>query len=169
MISDKMNDALNEQLNKELFSSYLYLSMAAYLDDANFTGMAKWMRMQAEEEHVHAMKFFDFIIRVGKRVNLKEIPKPQLTWESAKACFVDSYAHEQLITKSISELTDLAISEKDHATNTFLHWFVDEQVEEESNVAEIVQNFEMLEDSKGGMFMLDKELGKRSVPPTATV
>ena len=162
MISEKMKVALNEQLNAVLYSSYIYLSMSAYFDDINLKGMAAWMKMQSTEEYAHAMKFFDFIIRVGKRVNLKQIDNPQDSWDSPIAAFEAAYAHEKSITKRINDLTDLAISEKDHATNTFLHWFVDEQVEEESTVADIVENFKLIGDSKGGLFMLDKELGKRT-------
>lgn len=161
MISEKMKVALNEQLNAELFSSYLYLSMSAYFDDINLKGMAAWMKMQSAEEYGHAMKFFDFIIRVGQRVTLKQIENPQLNWDAPQAAFEAALQHEKSITKKINDLTDLAISEKDHATNTFLHWFVDEQVEEESTVADIVENFKLIGDSKGGLFMLDKELGKR--------
>lgn len=162
MISDKMNVALNEQLNAELFSSYLYLSMSAYFDDINLKGMAAWMKMQSTEEYEHAMKFFDFIIRVGKRVSLKQIDNPKESWDSPQAAFEAALEHEKSITKKISDLTDLAISEKDHASNTFLHWFVDEQVEEESTVDDIVENFKLIGESKGGLFMLDKELGKRT-------
>ena len=120
------------------------------------------MKLQSSEEYGHAMKFFDFIIRVGKRVNLKQIDNPQDSWDSPQAAFEAALKHEKSITKKINDLTDLAISEKDHATNTFLHWFVDEQVEEESTVADIVENFKLIGDSKGGLFMLDKELGKRT-------
>lgn len=163
MISDKMKIALNEQLNAELYSSYLYLSMSAFFDDINLKGMAAWMKLQSTEEYAHAMKFFDFIIRVGERVNLKQIDNPKAIWDSPQAAFEAAHEHEKYISKRINELTDLAISEKDHATNTFLHFFVDEQVEEESTVADIVENFKLIGDSKGGLFMLDKELGKRTV------
>ncbi len=161
MISEKMQKALNDQLNKELFSSYLYLSMAAYLEDINQTGMASWMRLQADEEHEHAMKFFDFILRVDSKVELQQIDKPQIEWNSPEEVFKASLAHEQYISKSIFEIVDLATQEKDHATRTFLNWFVDEQVEEEASVKDIVQKFEMIGESKGAMYMLDRELGKR--------
>ncbi len=167
MISEKMQVALNEQLNKELFSSYLYKSMAAYFEDKNYTGMAHWMKMQAEEEHIHATKLYDFIIKVGSRVRLKAIDEPQFEWASPKAAFEAAYEHEQFISKNINDLLDLAIDERDHATSTFLHWYVDEQVEEEANAAEIVRNFEMVEDSKGGLFLLDRELANRAAPAAA--
>lgn len=162
MISEKMQVALNQQLNEELYSSYLYLSMAAYFEEKNLSGMANWMRLQADEEHQHAMKFYDFIIKVGGKVTLEAIAKPKTQWESASEVFEESLIHERHITQNINELTDLAIQEKDHSTNTFLHWFIDEQVEEESTVEQIVQSFRMIGDSHSGLFMLDRELGGRS-------
>ncbi len=165
MISAKMQKALNEQLNKELFSSYLYLSMSAYLEDNNYNGMAAWMRSQADEEHVHAMKFFDFILRVDSKVELEQINKPQIEWKSPEEIFKASLDHEKFISKSIFEIVDLANQEKDHSTRTFLNWFVDEQVEEEATVNDIVQKFEMIGESKGAMYMLDRELGKRGAQP----
>jgi len=165
MLSKRMEKALNGQLNKELFSSYLYLSMAAYFEDMNLTGMAKWMRLQADEEHEHSMKFYDFIIKISGRVVLEQIDKPKSSWDSPKAAFEDALAHEQFITKSINELTDLAIEEKDHSTSTFLHWFIDEQVEEEANAGDIVRKFDLIGDSKSGLYMLDRELGTRTNAP----
>ncbi|MGD8779488.1 MAG: ferritin [Ignavibacteria bacterium] len=161
MISKKMQEALNKQLNKELFSSYLYLSMSAYLEESNYTGMAVWMRQQADEEHEHAMKFFEFLLRVNSKVILEQIDKPQTEWKSPEEVFKASLEHEKFISKSIFEIVDLAYQEKDHATRTFLNWFVDEQVEEEASVNDIVQKFEMIGDSKGALYMLDRELGKR--------
>lgn len=165
MLSKKMEEALNSQLNKELYSSYLYLSMAAYFEDLNLTGMAKWMRLQSDEEHEHSLKFYDFIIKISGRVILGQIDKPKSAWDSPKAAFEEALEHEQFITKSINELTDLAIEEKDHSTNTFLHWFIDEQVEEEANASDIVQKFELIADSKSGLYMLDRELGQRTNAP----
>lgn len=167
MLSSKMEKALNKQLNKELFSSYLYLSMAAYFEDLNLTGMAQWMRLQADEEHEHSMKFYDFVHRVSGRVTLEAIEKPKTEWESPKAAFEEALAHEKFITKSINDLTNLAIEEKDHSTNTFLHWFIDEQVEEEATASDIVQKFILIDDSKSGLYMLDRELGSRTAEPSA--
>jgi len=161
MVSQKMQDALNEQINKEMFSAYLYLSMSAYFDTKNLAGMSQWMKMQSEEENLHAMKFYDFLLRVGGNVKLSAIDAPQTEWESAQKVFEDSLEHEKFISKSIHTLMDLAIEEKDHPTKSFLQWFVDEQVEEEDNVQQIVENFNLLGDSKGGLFMLDRELGAR--------
>ena len=161
MISTKMQDALNKQLNEELYSSYLYLAMSAYFEENNLGGMAKWMKLQSAEEYGHAMKFYDFLIRVGSRVKLDVIKKPPLKWTSPKKAFEDAYKHEQFISKNIDNLVNLAVTEKDHATNTFLHWFVDEQVEEESTAQQIVYKFDLISDSKAGLFMLDRELGAR--------
>jgi len=119
MISKKMEQALNEQLNRELFSSYLYLSMATYFENSNYVGMAQWMRLQAEEEHAHSMKFFTFIQKIGGRVILEQIDKPQSEWNTPKKAFEDALEHEEYITKNINELTDLAIDERDHSTKTF--------------------------------------------------
>lgn len=162
-----MEEALNGQLNKELYSSYLYLSMAAYFEDLNLTGMSQWMRLQADEEHEHSLKFYDFIIKISGRVILGQIDKPKSSWDSPKAAFEEALEHEKFITKSINELTNLAIEEKDHSTNTFLHWFIDEQVEEEANASDIVQKFELIADSKSGLYMLDRELGQRTNSPVS--
>lgn len=126
MLSDKLLSALNDQLNKEYYSSYLYLSMAAYFDDKNLQGMASWMKMQSDEEHLHAMKFFDFIIRVGGRVELGAIGEPGKEWDSPQAAFEAALEHEKFITKSIYELVEKAVDEKEYSTQTFLNWFVDE-------------------------------------------
>jgi len=163
MIKRKIQNELNEQLNKEIFSSYLYLSMAAYFERNNLSGMSSWMRIQSIEEHEHAMKFYDFIIKVGGTVKLKAIKEPKNEWKSAKDVFEDALAHEQFISQSINKLTDLAIAESDHATKTFLHWFVEEQVEEEATVQQIVDNFKLLGNDKSGLFLMDRELGARTL------
>lgn len=162
MVSQKINGALNEQLNKEMFSSYLYLSMAAYFENKNLTGMAQWMRMQSQEEYDHAIKFYDYILRVGGNVKLTAIDTPQTEWDSPLQIFEDSLKHEQFISKSIHKIMDLAIEESDHPTKSFLQWFVDEQVEEEDSVGQIVENFRLIGEDKSGLFMLDRELGSRS-------
>ncbi len=167
MLSQKLLDALNEQLNKEYYSSYLYLSMAAYFDDKNLQGMASWMKLQSDEEHLHAMKFFDFIIRVGGRVNLGAIGEPKIEWDSPQSAFEAALEHEKFITKSIYELVEKAVAEKEYATQTFLNWFVDEQVEEEETVNTIVEKFKMIGDSASGLYMLDNELGARSAASAA--
>ncbi|NOX18316.1 MAG: ferritin [Chlorobi bacterium] len=168
MITEKMQDALNGQLNKELFSSYLYLAMAAYFEAESYAGMARWMNLQAQEEHEHALKFYDYLIKVNARVKLTAIDEPQFEWESPAAAFQAAYKHEQFITQSVNDLADLAMNERDHATAAFLRWFVDEQVEEEATVSEIVDNFKMIGDSKSALFMLDRELGQRTNAPDTT-
>jgi len=162
MLSTKMQEALNAQINAELFSSYLYSSMAAYFYAENFPGFANWMRVQEQEERVHATKFYDYIVARNGRVNLRPIKGPQVEWESALAAFEDAYKHEQKITGLIDNLTDLALSGSDHATHSFLKWFVDEQVEEEASVDAVVQDLRRAGDSPQILFMLDRELGARS-------
>jgi ferritin len=169
MISKKMEEALNEQVNAELYSAYLYLSMESYFKSLNLNGFANWMRVQTQEEVAHAMKIYDFVNERGGRVTLKAIEGPETEWDSPLAVFNAVYAHEQKVTGLINNLVDLAIKEKDHATNSFLQWFVNEQVEEESSADEIVQQLKMMENAPGGMFMLDRELGQRVFTPPATV
>lgn len=162
MISKKIENALNDQLNKEMYSSYLYLSMAAYFENKNLNGMANWMKIQAQEEYEHAMKFYDFILKLGGKVKLATIEAPQTEWKSPKEVFGNSLKHEQFVSKSIHKLLDLAIEESHHPTKSFLQWFVDEQVEEEDTVQQIVENFNLIGEDKGGLFMLDRELGSRA-------
>ena len=168
MISKNMEEALNGQVNAELYSAYLYLSMESYFKSLNLSGFANWMRAQAQEEMMHAMKIYDFINERGGRVILKAIEGPATKWDSPLAVFEAVYAHEQKVTSLINDLVDLAIKEKDHATNSFLQWFVNEQVEEESSADEVVQQLKMMENAPGGMFMLDRELGRRVFTPPAT-
>jgi ferritin len=171
MISEKMQEALNEQVNAELYSSYLYLSMAAYFKGINLGGFARWMEAQALEELSHAMKFYGFISERGAPVTLKPIKGPETRWDSPLAVFEHVYSHEQHVTGLINDLVNLAIEEKDHATNNFLQWFVGEQVEEEASADEVLQKLKLMEDAKGGLFMLDRELGQRTItlPPEATM
>ena len=167
MISKKMEEALNAQVNAELYSAYLYLSMESYFQSLNLNGFANWMRVQTQEEVSHAMKIYDFINERGGRALLKGIDGPPTEWNSPLAVFKAAYAHEQKVTGLINGLVDLAIKEKDHATNSFLQWFVNEQVEEEASADEIVQQLKMMEKAPGGMFMLDRELGQRVFTPPA--
>lgn len=162
MISKKMLDALNNHLNEEVYSSYLYLSMAAYFEHKNLNGFAQWFKIQSQEEYVHGMKFYTFINQVGGKVNLKAIKTPKTTWKSVTEAFKDTLAHEKKITGLIHKLVDLAMQSKDYAANNFLQWFVTEQVEEENTVEEIIHKLEMIGDNKGGLYMLDRELGTRT-------
>jgi len=162
MISKKMQDAFVDQINEELFSSYLYLSMAAWFESQNLRGMAKWMYVQAGEEREHGMKFYGEIVERGGRVKLTAIKEPQFEWKTPLEAFKAAFAHEQHITKRINDLTDMAIKEKDHASEIFLQWFVKEQVEEEATAEELLAKVAMIGDSKNGLFMMDRELGMRS-------
>jgi ferritin len=167
MISKKVEKALNEQVNAEMYSAYLYLSMEAYFKSLNLIGFANWMRVQTQEEMMHAMKIYEFIDERGGRITLKAIDGPQTKWDSPLAAFKAVYEHEQKVTGLINNLVNLAIEEKDHATNTFLQWFVNEQVEEESSADQMVQQLKMMENAPGGMFMLDREMGQRVFTPPA--
>ena len=167
MIGKKMQEALNEQINAELYSAYLYLSMAAYFESANLPGFANWMRIQTQEEVAHAMKFYDFVNQRAGRVTLKAIDQPQTEWQSPLAAFEAVYKHEQKVTGLINNLVNLAVQEKDHATNNFLQWFVNEQVEEEESAADIVGKLKLIESDTQALYMLDKEMGQRLFhPPT---
>jgi ferritin len=161
MISKTIEQALNKQVNRELFSEYLYLSMSAYFETIFMKGFAKWMRVQAGEEHAHAMKIYDYIIARGGKVTLAAIEAPKNRWESAGKVFEESYAHEQKVTGMIDALVDLAIKEKDHATFEMLQWFVKEQVEEEMNASDILNQIAIVGDRPGHLFALDHHLGKR--------
>lgn len=165
MISKKIEKALNEQLNAEMYSAYLYLAMAAYFESENLAGLAHWMRIQVQEETVHAMKFFDFVNERRGRVVLKAIDQPPKEWKSPLAAFEVSLEHEQMITGRINDLANLAVEEKDHATGAFLQWFVTEQVEEETSVDKVVQMLKMADKAPGALFMIDRELGQRVFNP----
>lgn len=167
MINKKMQDALNDQINAELYSAYLYLSMEAYFVSVNLPGFANWMRAQTQEELMHAMKIYDFVNEQGGRVILKEIVQPQTKWKSPLAAFEAVYKHEQKVTGLINNLVNLAISEKDHTTNSFLQWFVNEQVEEEASANDVLQKLKMTDEAPDGCFLIDRELGQRVfTPPT---
>ena len=161
MISKKIEDAFNDQINAELYSAYIYLSMSAYLNSVDLNGMAHWMKVQAEEEVEHAMKFSSYIVERGGRVKYKAIECPQEEWASALEVFKGAYEHERYVTRRINDLMDLAVAEKDYASQVFLQWFVSEQVEEEANADEIVKKLEMIGEGRHGIYMLDKELGGR--------
>jgi ferritin len=161
MISKKMQDALIEQINAELYSAYLYLAMAAEFESQNLKGMAGWMEVQAKEETEHAKKLYDFVNDRGGRVTLKAIDAPPAEWKSPAAAFQAAYEHEQKVTSMIHNLVDIARSEKDKAAEVMLDWFVNEQVEEEASTSEIAEKLKMMKESANGLFMLDNALGKR--------
>jgi len=167
MMDEKMVKAINDQMNAELYSSYLYFSMAAYFDSIGLKGGSSWMRVQAMEEQAHTKKFYDFLTARGGRVVLSEIKAPPAEWETPLAVFEHVLEHEQLVTGLINNLMDLSIELKDHATNSFLRWYVDEQVEEEESAEEVLQTLKLNAENPGGLFMIDKELAARVfVPPT---
>jgi ferritin len=161
MISPKMTDAFNKQINAEMYSSYLYLSMAAWFESANLKGFAQWMRVQAQEEMSHAMKFFDHVVERGGKIALATIEAPPTKWSSPLAAFENAYKHECKVSSLINVLADTGAEAKDHASSVFLQWFVSEQVEEEAAADEIVQKLKMIGEHKNGLFMMDRALGER--------
>ena len=161
MISATMQNTINEQINKELFSSYLYLSMAAFFEEKSLPGFAKWMHIQAAEEREHAMKFYEHLVDRGGRVLLKAIAAPETEWPSNLDVFKQAQAHEAKVTKSIYDLYEQALKEKDFPAQVLLQWFITEQVEEEKNAAGIVQQLEMIDAHSTAVLVLDHQLGKR--------
>ena len=161
MITKKVQEALNKQINEEFYSSYLYLSMSAYFESNDLQGFGQWFRLQADEEYAHAMKMFDYVYQIGGEVKLMQISGPKTNWKSFLQVFQDTFKHEQKVTKNINSLLELAYAEKDHATVNFLQWFVSEQVEEEATAQQNVKKMEMIGNDKAGLFMIDKELGSR--------
>src|SRR5688572_7304633 len=162
MISQSLTDALNEQLKHELYSSYLYLAMSAYCDSQNLSGFAHWMRLQADEEREHAMKFYDFILDRDGRVALHSLAQPPRDFGSPTDLFEQVLAHEQEVTSLIEQLYRKAVAEQDHATQVFLQWFISEQVEEEKTASQILETLRMAGDNKVALLMLDRELGART-------
>ncbi|HZW37953.1 MAG TPA: ferritin [Ignavibacteriaceae bacterium] len=162
MVTQKVQEALNKQLNLEMASSYLYLAMAAHFEEQNLIGFAKWMRVQAKEEYDHAMKFFEYLILTNSKVDLMKIDAPKSSWKLAYDVFQDTYEHEKVVTASIHKIYETAMSEKDYGTTSFLQWFITEQVEEESTASYYVERLKMIGDNKSGLLYLDKEMGKRA-------
>jgi ferritin len=162
MISQQMQDALNEQIRNEMHSAYVYLSMAAYFETVPFTGFAQWMRIQAREEMAHGMKIFEHLLDRGGTVRLHAIPEPPARFDSALAVFEQALRHEQEVTRSIHELYALSLAEKDFASRVFLDWFVAEQVEEEKSAQLIVEQLRMVGNDLPGLLILDQRYGERS-------
>jgi ferritin len=167
MLNAKIQEAFNQQINAEVFSEYLYLSMAAHFESESLKGMAHWMRIQTGEEHTHAMKFHDYILARGGKVKLMQIDAPRTSWKSPLEAFEEAYKHELKITGLINNLANLAIEEKDHAAHQFLQWFVNEQVEEEANAQTIVDQLKLVGDNGVAIYMIDQELAKRPMPAAA--
>lgn len=162
MLKQRMQDALNKQINAEFEASYLYLSMSAYFESINLPGFANWMKIQAQEELTHAMKIFRFVNDRGGRVILTAISKPETEWKTPLDAFEGALAHEQKVTGMIDNLVDIATEEKDHASRSMLNWFVDEQVEEEANASDIAEKLKLIGDKGQGLLMLDRDLASRT-------
>jgi ferritin len=162
MIKKAILDEMNEQIKLELYSAYLYLSMASYCESANLPGFAHWLRVQAKEETEHAMKFFDHIHDRGGKVVLKAIDQPPVEFKSPLVIFEMAYEHEQKVTARINLINDLAVQEKDYASQAFLKWFIEEQVEEEKHASYILETLKTLGESGTALVMMDRELNQRS-------
>ena len=165
MLNDTMIEALNKQINEELYSAYLYLSMSSYFESIGLKGFANWMMVQYKEETDHAMKIYQYLLSQGASIKLLSINEPPHTWNSPLHAFEETLKHEQHITTCINNLVDLAEELKDRATYHFLQWYIDEQVEEEGNDREIIDKLKLVEESRNGLFMLDKELAQRVYTP----
>lgn len=165
MISKKMAKAVNEQLNFELYSSYIYASMGSWFKAQNLNGFANWMNIQVQEELAHASRFYDFLHDCGADVVLEAIPKPKASWKNPEDVFAHTLEHEGMVTSRINKLIDLALSEKDHATNARLQWFITEQIEEEANVLGILQQVKLIKGSPDALLMLDREFAQRAYNP----
>jgi len=161
MIDQRMQEALNKQINAEIYSAYLYLSMSAHFQSVNLAGFANWMRVQWQEELAHALKFYDYVNERGGRVVLQAVEAPPSAWDSPLALFEHVYQHEQKVTGMINKLVDLAVEIRDHATNNVLQWFVAEQVEEEASADEVVQKLKLVGNDPSALFMIDRELAQR--------
>lgn len=161
MMSQRMQDAFNEQMKHEFYSAYLYLSMSAYCEAANLPGLAHWMRAQAREEVNHAMRIFDHLLDRGGRVQLQPIGQPPATFASPRDVFEQAHRHEQEVTTSINRVYGLAVDERDFASRVFLDWFVQEQVEEEKTSGLLAEQLGMIGEDRPGLLMLDRELGQR--------
>ncbi|EKD51307.1 MAG: hypothetical protein ACD_62C00288G0001 [uncultured bacterium] len=169
MLHKKMEDAINKQINAEIYSAYLYLAMSAYCESEGLPGFANWLRVQYQEELTHAMKFFRYVNERNGRVTLTQIDTPPKSWDGPKHVFEETLKHEEQVTGLINGLVDVALEVRDHVTNSFLKWYLDEQVEEEANASNILAQIKMVQNSKDSLYMLDKELALRVfVDATAT-
>jgi len=164
MIGERLNAAINDQIKNELESYYIYLSMAAYFESTSLDGMGHWMRCQAHEEMLHAMKFYQHLIDRGGRVDLQDLKQLKTEWSSPQEAFKDAYAHEQFITGKINDLTTISREEKDYQSEPLLAWFSEEQIEEEATAGKITDELEMIGEDKSALLMMDRELGQRGFP-----
>jgi len=168
IINTKITAALNAQLNMEYYSAYSYLAMSAYFLTENLNGFAHWMRVQAQEELTHGMKIYDFLDDREADIRLSTIDTPKQSWDSPLEVFEDTLAQEQKVSQSIYNIADLALSERDHATHTFLQWFITEQVEEEAIVKEVIDTLKLVGIKGNGLFLLDRDLAQRGLNGTDT-
>ena len=162
MLKEKMLNALNEQINAEQYSAFLYMSMSAYFNDKGLPGFANWMYVQCQEELSHANKFFNYVVERGGKAEIKAIKQMPTTWEGIIDVYEATLEHEQMVTGLINGLMDVAVAESDHAAQSFLRWFVDEQVEEEANVQEILDTLKLINGQGNGIFLLDREMRQRT-------
>jgi ferritin len=162
MLSKKLQDALNQQINHEIFSSYLYLAMSAHFESVNLPGFARWMKIQSGEENEHGMKFFHYINERGGRVVLEAIAKPPVEFKTPLDVMKKVLEHEKKVTGTIEALYELSMKEKDYATQVMLHWFIKEQVEEEKNASDIIEMLKNIGEAPAGLAMLDSRLGARA-------
>ena len=170
MLKEKVLNAINDQINAEFHSAYLYLSMAAWFEDKGLSGFANWMKVQYQEETSHAVKFFNYVIERNGKVVLSPIAAVETEFKDIVEVFEKTLVHEEMVTDRINKIMDIAISESDHATRSFLNWFIDEQVEEEANVNEILDTLRLINGQGNGVFMLDREMKQRVfVDATQTV
>lgn len=167
MLSKEMEGALNAQVNAEFYSATLYLAMAGWFAERNLPGFAHWMRIQFQEEQIHALRLFDYILDRGGKPELRALVAPPRDWANALAVFEQTLAHEREVTASINRLVDLAIKQSDHASNAHLQWFVSEQVEEEASAEALVQQLRLVGEAGQALFMMDRELSQRPAPAAA--
>ena len=165
MIDKKLEEAFNDQINKELYSEYLYLSMKAYFERLNLKGFVNWLDIQTQEEHAHAMGMFDYVHQRGGKVTLETIDKPENDWASPLACFEQILSHEEYVTSRINALLDVAEETKDRAATLFLNWYLKEQVEEEESAGSVLDPLKLIGDDKKALLMLDKDLAARVFNP----
>ena len=161
-MNKKVVEAITEQVNKELYSAYLYMAMEQYLEDQDMSGMASWMYQQALEEQFHARKMMKYLNSRGQKVVLKQVDEPKIEWASVKEVFDDVLEHEQFVTNSINDIQSVAVEVKDYATMNFLQWFIDEQVEEEEAATDLIKQLKLIGDNGYGLLMLDKEMAQRT-------
>ncbi len=168
MLSKKLEEALNEQINAEFWSAYLYLSMSSDMADKGFSGISNWFAIQFKEEQDHAMKILNYVLSRGGRVELKPIKEVETEWKNPLKAFEETLKHERVVTSLINGLYDLASQEKDYATQSMLKWFIDEQVEEEESAQDIIAKLKLIGDNGYGLYQIDKELAARVYTPIAT-